>query len=174
MMPSSASISLTRCPFPSPPMAGLHDIAPIPPSRWVSRAVSAPIRAQAAAASMPACPPTYYDDVISSTGHVSRETGYFPTHNLENISPSTSSTSIRPVTRLKARAAKRNSSATNSAAKLGSASTSSSAKTLREQLRAAFPYRRARSRHPRNDASQIRPPLQAARLSQDRSSWKWR
>ena len=29
MIPSSASISRTRCPLPSPPIAGLHDISPI-------------------------------------------------------------------------------------------------------------------------------------------------
>ena len=29
MTPSSASISRTRCPLPSPPIAGLHDISPI-------------------------------------------------------------------------------------------------------------------------------------------------
>ena len=27
--PSRASISLTRCPLPNPPIAGLHDISPI-------------------------------------------------------------------------------------------------------------------------------------------------
>src|SRR5690606_22228093 len=38
-------------------MAGLHDIAPIVSRRWVTKAVRAPIRAAAAAASHPACPP---------------------------------------------------------------------------------------------------------------------
>src|SRR5215510_1590317 len=38
-------------------MAGLHDMAPIVPTRWVMRTVFAPIRAAAAAASQPACPP---------------------------------------------------------------------------------------------------------------------
>ena len=55
--PSSASISRTRCPLPIPPIAGLHDISPIPPRLCVIRAVRAPIRAAAAAASQPAWPP---------------------------------------------------------------------------------------------------------------------
>ena len=29
IIPSKASISFTRCPFPRPPIAGLHDISPI-------------------------------------------------------------------------------------------------------------------------------------------------
>ena len=57
MMPSSASISRTRWPLASPPMAGLHDISPTVAGSWVSRAVRAPARAAAAAASAPACPP---------------------------------------------------------------------------------------------------------------------
>src|SRR6202022_1389926 len=55
--PSSASISRTKCPLPSPPIAGLHDIAPTVANRWVTSAVRAPMRAAAAAASQPACPP---------------------------------------------------------------------------------------------------------------------
>src|ERR1041384_2475393 len=38
-------------------MAGLQDIAPIVEKRCVTRAVRAPMRAAAAAASQPACPP---------------------------------------------------------------------------------------------------------------------
>jgi len=45
--PSNASISRTRCPFPSPPIAGLQDIAPMVAKRWVTRAVLAPRRAAA-------------------------------------------------------------------------------------------------------------------------------
>src|SRR5476651_1158715 len=55
--PSSASISRTRWPLPSPPIAGLQDISPIVSSRWVSSSVRAPSRADAAAASQPAWPP---------------------------------------------------------------------------------------------------------------------
>ena len=40
IMPSSASISRTRCPFASPPMAGLHDISPMVSRRWVSSSVA--------------------------------------------------------------------------------------------------------------------------------------
>ncbi len=56
MMPSRASISRTRWPRPRPPIAGLHDIAPMVSSLWVSSSVRAPIRALAAAASQPAWP----------------------------------------------------------------------------------------------------------------------
>src|ERR1700722_6618116 len=55
--PSSASISRTRWPLASPPIAGLHDISPIVSRRWVTSAVRAPSRAAAAAASQPAWPP---------------------------------------------------------------------------------------------------------------------
>src|SRR5207253_543897 len=55
--PSSASISRTRWPLPSPPIAGLQDIAPMVANRCVTSAVLPPIRAAAAAASQPACPP---------------------------------------------------------------------------------------------------------------------
>ena len=55
--PSSASISRTRWPLPSPPIAGLQDIAPMVANRCVTSAVRAPMRAAAAAASQPAWPP---------------------------------------------------------------------------------------------------------------------
>src|ERR1700686_2101933 len=54
---SRASISRTRWPLPRPPIAGLHDIAPMVENLWVTNAVAAPMRAAAAAASQPACPP---------------------------------------------------------------------------------------------------------------------
>ena len=57
MIPSRASISRTRCPFPRPPIAGLQDITPIPARSSVTRAVRDPIRAAACAASDPAWPP---------------------------------------------------------------------------------------------------------------------
>src|SRR5262249_28327761 len=53
----SASISRTRCPFANPPIAGLQDISPMVSTLWVTSSVSAPMRAAAAAASQPACPP---------------------------------------------------------------------------------------------------------------------
>ena len=40
-----------------PPMEGLHDSSPMVSARWVIRAVRAPVRAEAVAASQPACPP---------------------------------------------------------------------------------------------------------------------
>src|SRR5436309_9867595 len=55
--PSRASISRTRWPLPSPPIAGLQDMAPTVANRCVIRAVRAPIREAAAAASQPAWPP---------------------------------------------------------------------------------------------------------------------
>ena len=55
--PSKASISRTRWPFPSPPIAGLQDISPIVSILCVKSAVLTPILADAAAASHPACPP---------------------------------------------------------------------------------------------------------------------
>src|SRR3982074_3601610 len=55
--PSSASTSRTKWPLPSPPIAGLQDIAPMVAKRWVTSAVTAPMRAAAAAASHPAWPP---------------------------------------------------------------------------------------------------------------------
>ena len=55
--PPSASISRTRCPLPTPPMDGLHDMVPKSRNLCVSSSVFAPILAAAAAASHPACPP---------------------------------------------------------------------------------------------------------------------
>ena len=55
-MPSNASISLTKCPLPRPPIAGLQDISPIVDNELVIRAVWIPDLAAAAAASQPACP----------------------------------------------------------------------------------------------------------------------
>src|SRR5450631_758293 len=55
--PSSASTSRTRWPLPRPPIAGLQDMAPMVTKRWVTSAVLAPMRAEAAAASQPAWPP---------------------------------------------------------------------------------------------------------------------
>ena len=55
--PPSASISRTICPLAIPPMAGLQLICPILFISIVTRQVFAPIRAAAAAASQPACPP---------------------------------------------------------------------------------------------------------------------
>ena len=52
--PSKASISLTKCPLPNPPIAGLQDISPIVLVSFVNNAVVTPIRADAAAASQPA------------------------------------------------------------------------------------------------------------------------
>src|SRR5438094_447993 len=57
MAPPSASISRTRCPLPMPPMAGLQLIWPTVSMLWVRSRVRAPMRAQASAASVPACPP---------------------------------------------------------------------------------------------------------------------
>src|SRR3954464_1777979 len=65
--PSSASTSRTRWPLPRPPMAGLQDMAPIVEKRCVTRAVAAPIRAEAEAASQPAWPPP-----ITMTSKLSR------------------------------------------------------------------------------------------------------
>ena len=77
-------------------------------------------RAAAVAASHPACPPpiTTTSNFISMRPPVSRETRnvilYFPTHNRAKISPSTSSTPIRPTIRSIAAAARRRSSAISS------------------------------------------------------------
>ena len=57
MSPPIASISRAIWPLPMPPMAGLHDICPMASSFIVTSSVRAPIRAAAAAASLPACPP---------------------------------------------------------------------------------------------------------------------
>ena len=77
MRPSSASISRTRWPLPSPPMAGLQDISPMVAKVWVTRAVRAPMRAAAAAASQPAWPPpTTITSNVSSV--ISRPAGLQP------------------------------------------------------------------------------------------------
>ena len=55
--PPSASISLTICPFAMPPTAGLQLIWAILFMSIVTRHVLAPMPAEAAAASQPACPP---------------------------------------------------------------------------------------------------------------------
>src|SRR4051794_41471635 len=65
--PSRASTSRTRWPLPRPPIAGLQDIAPTVEKRCVTRAVAAPIRAEAEAASQPAWPPP-----ITMTSKLSR------------------------------------------------------------------------------------------------------
>src|SRR2546421_5681511 len=57
MAPPKASTSLTRCPFPIPPMDGLQDICPSVSMLWVSKRVRQPARAAASAASVPAWPP---------------------------------------------------------------------------------------------------------------------
>src|SRR5712691_511483 len=57
MAPPKASTSLTRCPFPIPPIDGLHDICPSVSMLWVNRRVRQPARAATSAASVPAWPP---------------------------------------------------------------------------------------------------------------------
>src|SRR5688500_8695698 len=54
--PPSASISRTRCPLPTPPIDGLHDMRPMSARLKVASATRAPRRAAAAAASTPAWP----------------------------------------------------------------------------------------------------------------------
>ena len=54
--PPSASISNTRCPLPLPPTDGLQGMFPTKSSDSVNSAVFAPSRADASAASSPACP----------------------------------------------------------------------------------------------------------------------
>src|ERR1044071_6252454 len=54
--PPRASISRTRWPLAIPPIAGLHDICAIRSRFIVTIAVLRPMRAQARAASQPACP----------------------------------------------------------------------------------------------------------------------
>ena len=142
--PSSASISRTRWPLPSPPIDGLHDIAPTVAKRWVMSAVDAPIRAAAAAASHPAWPPpttiTAKRPSIAvsksralltkakhpvkkpaawQTFHVKQQgkcalTNHLPIQKSRKITSKISSTSTRPVSRPKEVAAERNSSAINS------------------------------------------------------------
>ena len=55
--PSSASISRTRIPFPTPPMDGLQESSPILSIFCVRSKVRAPVRAAPVAASQPAWPP---------------------------------------------------------------------------------------------------------------------
>lgn len=55
--PPRASISRTRVPLPTPPNEGLQDSSPMVSSLLVKRSVRAPVRAEPAAASHPACPP---------------------------------------------------------------------------------------------------------------------
>ena len=57
MMPPKASISLTICDLPRPPIAGLQDICPILLFSKVTRAHLSPNLNTAWAASTPACPP---------------------------------------------------------------------------------------------------------------------
>ena len=57
MMPPNASTSRTTVPLATPPMAGLQLIWPMPSRLGVTIRVRAPMRADAAAASTPACPP---------------------------------------------------------------------------------------------------------------------
>ena len=54
IIPPIASISLTKCPLPIPPIEGLHDIWPIVSILCVSSSVFCPMRAEAKAASVPA------------------------------------------------------------------------------------------------------------------------
>ena len=54
--PPSASISRTRCPFAGPPMEGLQGMRAMLSRFIVSSSVRRPIRADARAASQPACP----------------------------------------------------------------------------------------------------------------------
>src|SRR5258705_9618576 len=70
MMPPSASISRTRCPLAIPPIAGLQDIFPIRSRFRVSKAVSAPRRAAAGAASQPAWPAPITTTSKTSSKHI--------------------------------------------------------------------------------------------------------
>src|SRR6185312_7329714 len=93
--PSKASISRTKWPLPSPPMAGLHDMAPTVENLCVNSAVRAPMRAAAAAASQPAWPPPITttskracmgaskDGVVAEAGEGVKST------NFENVSRET-------------------------------------------------------------------------------------
>ena len=85
--PSKASTSLAKCDFPIPPTAGLQLSCPMLDFDSVTSSVFAPKRADACAASQPACPPP-----ITTT---SKFFIYFPIQKLENIS-SKSSSSMSP------------------------------------------------------------------------------
>ena len=91
IMPSSASISLTKWPFPKPPMAGLHDISPTVSIFIVIKTVLAPILEEADAASTPACPPPI---TMTSKFFVLFVKTYLPIQKLLNISSKISSTSM--------------------------------------------------------------------------------
>lgn len=68
----------------SPPTAGLHDRAPTVAMRWVIRAVLAPMRAAADAASQPACPPptlhTQSTQVREERGENNNDSSYTDYH----------------------------------------------------------------------------------------------
>ena len=69
MRPSSASISRTRWPLPSPPMAGLQDISPMVAKLWVTSAVGsahARGRSRRLAAGVAAA---HHDHVEGPVGH---------------------------------------------------------------------------------------------------------
>ena len=57
IIPPAASISLTRCVFPKPPIAGLQDIWPMELFDMLIRQVLSFFLCAAWAASHPACPP---------------------------------------------------------------------------------------------------------------------
>ncbi len=129
--PSKASTSLTRCPLPNPPMAGLQDIAPIVSRAKLTSAVRTPMRAAAVAASTPACPPptTTTSKSVSARllivrahsapwGKGQNESGcstwnsaYFPMQNRPNSASSISSVLALPVKASRASRAWRSSSA---------------------------------------------------------------
>ena len=79
--PPSASTSYTKCPFAVPPIEGLQGKFAIASSDIVKSTVSTPIRADASAASIPACPAPMTTTLVfisttasSKTARVSRET----------------------------------------------------------------------------------------------------
>ena len=96
--PPRASISLTRCPLELPPIFGLHGISAILSTLTVKITVSKPSRAQARAASQPACPaPTTTTSTFSSTTGIYMLL-YFPIQNLLKISLARSSSISSPMT----------------------------------------------------------------------------
>ena len=144
--PSSASISRTRWPLPSPPIAGLHDISPSRSKRWVTssrrarpcRAPPARPRAGVAAADD--------DHVDIAMFHVKQS--YLPRQKLGNTTSSTASTSTFPIRKSSARSAARDLLRSD----LGA----------RRRGRAAPPPRAAQRRAP------ARPPRAAARATPSR------
>src|SRR6202043_3166875 len=88
--PSSASTSRTRWPLPSPPIAGLQDIAPMVANRWVTSAVAAPMRAAALAASQPAWPPPMTMTSNDSCAGIMARTSTARTPTPEDVSRETS------------------------------------------------------------------------------------